>query len=97
MHDIEIYDPRGATEISQLHAPRIADLAGSTVGLLSNDMWQAHRALPLVGELLKQRFPGATVVPATEFPRGNDLIDSEDAVDAVAARGVEAVVVGNAA
>ena len=97
MHTFEILDPRGATEISQLHAARLSGLDGKTVALLSNDMWQAHRALPLVGRKLTELFPGATVVPETEFPQGNDLIDSEDAADALEARGVDAVVVGNAA
>ncbi|MDH3700739.1 MAG: hypothetical protein OEU46_05450 [Alphaproteobacteria bacterium] len=97
MHQLEFLDPRGATEITQLHATRLAALDGRKIGLLSNDMWQAHRALPLVGDWLTAHFPEATVIPETAFPRGNNLIDSDATADALAAQAVDAVVIGNAA
>ena len=97
MHAIEVFDPSGATEVLSLHAPRLDTLAGKTVALLSDDMWQAHRMLPLVREGLQARFPDAYFIAETEFPMGSRQIDTEEAVDMLAARGVDAVIVGNAA
>jgi hypothetical protein len=96
MQTLEVYDPSGATEITQLHAARLGTLEGKTVALLSNDMWQAHRMLPMLRELLEARYEGITVVPETEFPMGNTLIDNEETVDMVVARGADAVIIGNA-
>jgi hypothetical protein len=96
MHALEIFDPSGATEITQLHAPRLDQLEGKTVALLSNDMWQAHRMLPMLRELLEARYSDITVVPETEFPMGNTAIDKEETVDLLVERGVDAVIIGNA-
>jgi hypothetical protein len=68
---MEVYDPSGSTEITQLHAPRLDSLDGKKIGLLSNDAWQAHRTLPLVGQMIKAEFPTAEIVPYEEFPMGN--------------------------
>ncbi len=96
MHTMEVYDPSGATELSVLHAPRLGDLSGKTVALLSDDMWQAHRMLPLLKEKLEARFPDVTVIPETEFPMGTRAIDDDKVADMMVARGVDAVIVGNA-
>ncbi len=94
MHTLEVFDPSGATEITRLHAPRLDRLEGKTIAMLSNDMWQAHRMLPMLREMLEAR--GATVIPETEFPMGNVPIDREETVDQVVARGADAVLIGNA-
>jgi len=96
MQTLEVFDPSGATEITQLHAARLRSLEGKTVALLSNDMWQAHRMLPMLRELLESRYQGIKVIPETEFPMGNTLIDKEETVDMLIARGVDAVIIGNA-
>jgi len=72
------------------------DLSGKTVALLSDDMWQAHRMLPLVREKLQAQYPDATFIPETEFPMGSREMDTEECVDMLEARGVDAVIVGNA-
>jgi len=96
MHAIDVFDPSGATEVLNLHAPRLDTLAGKTVALVSDDMWQAHRMLPLVREKMQARFPDATFIPETEFPMGSRQMDTEEVVDMLVARGVDAVIVGNA-
>ena len=96
MQTLEVYDPSGATEITQLHARRLDSLEGKTVALLSNDMWQAHRMLPMLRQLLESRYAGITVIPETEFPMGNTPIDKEETVDMLVERGVDAVIIGNA-
>ena len=96
MDALEIFDPTGATEVISLHAPRIDTLAGKTVAFLSDDMWQAHRMLPLVREKLQEKYPDAIFNPEPEFPMGTQQIDSDETVDKIAARGADAVIVGNA-
>jgi hypothetical protein len=96
MHAMEVFDPSGATEVLKLHAPRLDTLNGKTVALVSDDMWQAHRMLPLVREKLQAQYPDATFIPETEFPMGSREMDTEETVDMLEARGVDAVIVGNA-
>lgn len=96
MDALEVFDPSGATEVTHLHADRLVGLEGKTIGLISNDMWQAHRMLPLLKEYLERRYPTATVIPETEFPMGIGEIDSEETVDRLEELGADAAIVGNA-
>lgn len=96
MQTLEIFDPSGATEITRLHAPRLPSLEGKTVAMLSDDMWQSHRMLPLLKGMLEDRFPGIKVIPETEFPMGNTGMDTDTAADMMIEKGVDAVIVGNA-
>lgn len=96
MQTLTVFDPSGATEITQLHAPRLGNLAGKRVAFLSNDMWQAHRMLPMLRGMLEARFEGIEIIPETEFPMGNVQIDRDETIDMVVAKGAEAVIVGNA-
>jgi hypothetical protein len=94
---LKIFDPSGATEISRLHAPRLESLANKNIAMLSDDMWQAHRILPLIRDYLKATVPGLEVIPETAFPMGNTAMDREETADLFVERGIDAVVVGNAA
>ena len=93
---LEFYDPTGAMEITEVHAPRLDTLEGKTICELSNDTWQAHRVLPEIRRLLQERFPTAKFIPYTEFPTGNEGIDTEKAAELVARAGAHAVIIGNA-
>ncbi len=97
MEVLEVFDPSGLTEVTELHAPRLETLEDKKIGLLSDDMWQAHRTFPLIQKLLQERLPSATVVPYTELPVGNSKIDLEETAELIADRGFDAVIVGNAA
>lgn len=94
---MQVHHPSGATEVTRLHAPRPPTLAGKRVALLSDDMWQAHRMLPLVKASLESRYRDIVVLPETDFPMGNALIDRDETADLMVAQGIDAVVVGNAA
>ena len=94
---IEVLSPSGDTEVSHLHAARVADLANKTVAMISDDMWQAHRMLPLLKEKLEATYEGIKILPETDFPLGSNAIDTEDTVDRLIAAGADAVIVGNAA
>lgn len=96
MVSLKVFDPSGATEITRLHAARLDSLANKNIAMLSDDMWQAHRTLPLIREYLEANFPDLEVIPETEFPMGSTAIDREETADMFVTRGVDAVVVGNA-
>ena len=97
MTTLEVFAPTGATEILQLHAPRLKSLEGKTIGFISNDGWQAHRTLPLVAELMQKQYDDLKTIPYTKFPVGNLNIDSDETVEQAKKLGVDAVVIGNAA
>ncbi len=96
MHTLEIFDPSGATEILCLHAPRLDTLDGKRIGFVSNDEWQAHRALPLIADSLKRDFKNIEIVPYTEFPMGNLEIEKDKTIQRAKDLNVDAIVIGNA-
>ena len=97
MTQLRVEHPQGASEVTVLHAPRLDALAGKTVALLSDDMWQAHRMLPLVRERLSARYPDISFIEEDELPQGTHAMDRESTVDLIVERGADAVIVGNAA
>ena len=49
-------------------APRLAGLAGRTIGELWNGVFKGDITFPLIRQRLQAQFPGIRVVPFTEFP-----------------------------
>ena len=94
---MHVRHPQGASEVEVLHAARLDDLDGKTIAFLSDDMWQAHRMLPMVKDALQARYPNARFIAETEFPQGTHAMDRESTVDLIIERGADAVIVGNAA
>jgi len=66
MSNLELIDPTGSREVVHLHAARLPDLSGKTVAMLSDDMWQAHRMLPLVKQRLEARFDNIRILKGVE-------------------------------
>ena len=97
MVTLEFHDPSGALDVTQSHAPRLASLARTRIGFVSNEQWQAYRMLPMIKELLEADFPDIEVLPINAFPQGNELIGSEETAALVKQSGVDAVIVANAA
>jgi hypothetical protein len=94
---ILVFDPRGAKEVTQLHAKRIPSLQHKRVALLSNDMWQADKALPALQKRLSELFPETEFLAPENFPRGNSNIDSNAIVPALKDMNIDAAIIGNAA
>ena len=90
---IAVFNPTGSTGVTAPFAPRLDTLHGKKVALLSNGHWQAERMLVLLQELLQREFPScrSQIIPA------NDAIQDDKTIDAIAAEGYDAVMVGNAA
>lgn len=97
MVKLSFYDPSGNLEVTQLHAPRLPALAGKRIAFLSNDQWQAYRTLPLIKTLFEEDFPDCEVLPVDAFPQGIGPMASRKTAQAVKERGVDAVIIGNAA
>ncbi len=93
---IDVYDPTGAIEVTQLFAPRLSDLHGKTICELSNDTWEATRSLAAIRELLQRQYPTAKIIPYTEFPQGTEKIDVDKIGDLAKQKGCQAAIVGNA-
>lgn len=93
---LKVFNPTGAFEVTQLHAPRLPDLRGKTICELSNGGWEDHRILPAIRELLRKRFPDAKFIPLNEFPIGTENIDKDSTIDMVVKKGCQAVITGMA-
>ena len=94
-NSVEIFDPTGALDVSQLHAPRLEDLNGKVVCELANAHWEDYRILEAVRREMLRRFPDVTIVPYTEFPYGYE-IDDERVAAMVKEKGAHAVVLASA-
>lgn len=97
MSKLEFYDPSGALEVTQQHAPRLDTLEGKRIGFVSNEQWQAYRMLPMLKAQLEADFPGIEVLPVDAFPQGNALIGTAETATLVKKSGVDGVIVANAA
>ena len=94
---LRVYDPSGATEIKEIHAPRLDTLAGKTICEVSNAGWEYHRTFPAIREQLQKLFPTAKIIPYTEVVATSAQIDDLKSVASkVKEKGCQAVIVGNA-
>lgn len=94
---IEVFDPTGAFEITRIHAPRLKDLHGKTIGEISNSIWETDRTFPLIREELLKRFPTAKIIPYNELVGTRAQCEDLDYVArAVKEKGCDAVIAGNA-
>ena len=93
---LKVFDPTGAIEVSQLFAPRLADLNGKTICEVYDDVWEGYRTFPLIRELIAKQFPTAKIVPYNQFPVGTGNIDTPKLGDMLKAKGCQAAIIGNA-
>ena len=94
---LEVFDPTGAFEISRLHAPRLKDLNGKTIGEISNSIWETDRTFPLIREELRKRFPKVKIIPYNEFVGTRaQCEDLEYVARMVREKDCQAVIAGNA-
>jgi hypothetical protein len=93
---LEVYNPTGAIETKEIHAPRLADLRSKTICELSDRVWEDYRTFPRIRELLKRRVPDIKIVPYTEFPNIYGIEDHA-LIEMIQQKGGQAAIVGNAA
>ncbi len=92
---LEVYDPTGTIQITELYAPRLANLGGKTICELSNYSWESDRIFPIIREMLQRRFPDIRIVPYIEFPRVYD-IKADVLAKLLSEKGCDGAIVGNA-
>jgi hypothetical protein len=96
---LEVFDPTGAVQVSQLFSPRLSDLHGKTICELTNDSWEAYRTFPVITDLLKKQFLTANVIDYTKMPHFNErssVADLAKIADTVKKAGCQAAIIGNA-
>ncbi len=92
---LEIYDPKGPTEVTAVYNKRLDTLDGKRIGY-TEGTWMVGTAKPLVMDLLKKQFPTMVEVPnVPEYPVIQAMKD-EDVVKWVKDNKVDGMVVGNA-
>ena len=65
-----VVSPSGETVIEKKGlSPRLDTLEGKTVGLVWNRVFRGDETLPVIGELLEERFRNLTVIPWDAFPK----------------------------
>jgi len=60
---LEVYDPNGSVEISQLFAKRLDTLEGKTVCELGHGIWEDRSIFDRINELLKKQYPTIKIIP----------------------------------
>jgi hypothetical protein len=93
---MEVYDPTGMVQTTEDYAPRLPDLNGKTICELSDYIWESKRIFPAIRERLKERFPGAKIIPYTEFPT-TMRFEPESLLKMIREKGCDAAIIGNAA
>jgi len=97
-----VVTPRGEPTAQMITmAPRLDTLAGKTIGLIAGDAFKADITFPKLYDLLKAKYPTATIIPYKDFPYNdpaayNSAGAARDAVSAaIKAKGCHAVITGN--
>ncbi len=97
MVELQFYDPSGNLEITQKHAPRLGNLNGKRIGILTNEQWQAERTLPLLKTIMEADFPNIEILPIGTFPGGEHAVGADSTIQQVQESGVDGMIIGNAA
>jgi hypothetical protein len=104
---LDLQNPTGSVQVTEVFAPRLADLNGKTICELTYRMWESDRTFPALTEALKKQFPTATILEPAKLPfygspwAGNfeersSVTELKNLAVAVKAAGCQAVIVGNA-
>ena len=103
--DYQVISPAGIEIVQRkAAAPRLAELAGKTIGEIWNGVFKGDETFPILRRALEQKFPGVRIIPFTEFPHfpGDDRPASQRAAaqkiaELAKEKGCDAVISGNGA
>jgi hypothetical protein len=94
---LEVYDPTGAIEVTQLFSARLDALEGKTICEVSDALWQDDRTFPAIRELLQNMYPTAKIITYDNFTSGTQQISGAEGIgEELKAAGCDAAIVGNA-
>ncbi len=92
---LEIFDPKGPTEVTAVYNKRLDTLEGKRIGY-TEGTWMVGTAKPLVMDLLKKQYPTMQVVDKVpEYPTFQAMKD-EDVAKWMKDNKVDGMIVGNA-
>ncbi len=97
----EVLSPLGEQKIEMVTmAPRLDSLAGKTICEVINGTFKSDVVVPLLGELLKKKYPDVKVVLHTEMPQSFVLgraskAEVEALITAYKEKGCDAVISGD--
>lgn len=95
---LNLYNPAGTTNTSQLHAPRLNTLEGKTICELSNASWEYNRIFPVIREQLRKLYPTLKIIPYEETISNKSDIENLDLVTKILKeKRCDAVICGMAA
>lgn len=105
MEKLAVISPEGVQVVEQKTiSPRLASLAGKTVGEIWNGVFKGDETFPVVREMFRKQFPDTKIVPFTEFPfvAGDDRAHAQQEMGRhIAAlakeKGCDAIISGNGA
>jgi hypothetical protein len=100
-----VVTPSGEPAVEKIGlSPRLDSLDGKVVGFLWNRVFRGDETLPMIGELLQERYPAMTAIQWDEFPvtsvpslhaaRQSETLQA--LTDVLLEKKVAAVVAGNA-
>ncbi len=94
--EFEVFVPNGASEVSELHAPRLDTLNGKTIGELWNNSWEGPRIFAEIEKQLKKQFPTVKFVPYSDLIFGKADMETQENLDLVVKKKCDAVITGMA-
>ena len=95
---IEVLDPSGSVAITQHFVERLDTLEGKTIAFVTNDDWESERTFPLLEQIMKEKYPGITIIREDNFARGmNDITkDNNGIAEVMLEMKVDGAILGNA-
>lgn len=91
---LEIFDPKGPTEVTAIYNKRLDTLDGKTIAY-TEGTWMVGTARPLVLDLLKKQFPTMKVVDVPQYSEIQSMSDA-NLKKLITDNKIDAMIVGNA-
>jgi hypothetical protein len=95
---LEVYEPTGAYEVTQLHAPRLATLHDKTICEVASYNWEWDSTFAVIRDSLKKQFPTVKIIPWDKM-NINSRAEEEDharVARMVKEKGGQGAIIGNA-
>jgi hypothetical protein len=96
---LEVFNPTGSIEVTNLHALRLDSLAGKIICEITNGDYNFDNTFPRLRQVLKNMYPTATIIPYTEFDTIAHVVDEKSMagiLKQLEEAGCDGVIVGNA-
>jgi hypothetical protein len=91
---LEIFDPKGPTEVTAIYNKRLDTLDGKTIAY-TEGTWMVGTARPFVLDLLKKQFPTMKVVDVPQYGEIQSMSDA-NLKKLITDNKIDAMIVGNA-